>query len=185
PHDGISGQQAGSMGESWSDQDALEYLWEHDAFLKSENPWALGPCVTGNDKTGIRDYALNHDPLNFGDIGFDIPGPEVHADGEIWNGTANSLRRALVDRWNSRYPASDARLQRRCANGVLPPDKCPGNRRWIQDVYDAFLLMQPSVSMLDARDAYLAADLMRYGKSRTKNNQRALWRAFAQRGFGI
>jgi hypothetical protein len=40
--------------------------------------------------------------------------------------------------------------------------------------------MQPAVSMLDARDAYLAADLMRFGGA----NKTVLWRAFAQRGMG-
>jgi hypothetical protein len=42
------------------------------------------------------------------------------------------------------------------------------------------LLMPVSPSMLDARDAYLAADVMRFGGA----NQAELWRAFARRGFG-
>ena len=62
----------------------------------------------------------------------------------------------------------------------MPLVQCPGNRRWIQIVYDAWLLMQPGVSMLDARDAYLAADQLRFGGA----NQAELWHAFAFRGFG-
>src|SRR5262249_49188122 len=53
-------------------------------------------------------------------------------------------------------------------------------RAWLQIVYDAWLLDPATVSMLDARDAYLAADVMRFGGA----NQTELWRAFAQRGMG-
>jgi Ca2+-binding RTX toxin-like protein len=181
PDAGLTGAQAGAMGESWSDQDALEYLHEFNFIpLNGENPWAEGPYVTGNKQTGIRDYALNNNPLNYGDIGFDTPGVEVHADGEIWNGTAYEIRQALVNKYNATFPESDVALQKRCADGILPADQCPGNRRWIQIVYDAFLLMQASPSMLDARDAYLAADVMRFGGA----NQNELWNAFAKRGMG-
>ena len=59
PDAGLTGLQAGAMGESWSDQDALEYLHEYgDIPIDGENAWAEGPYVTGNTKTGIRNYAL-------------------------------------------------------------------------------------------------------------------------------
>src|SRR5207248_409988 len=58
---------------------------------------------------------------------------------------------------------------------------CPGDRRWIQLVYDAWLLMaNGNVSMLDARDAMLAADQIRFAGA----NQELLWNAFAGRGMG-
>ena len=62
--------------------------------------------------TGIRDYALDGDmaggvpeqskqllinALNFSDIGFDVTGNEVHADGEIWN-AVNFRTRGPADR---------------------------------------------------------------------------------------
>ena len=47
-------------------------------------------------------------------------------------------------------------------------------------MFDAFLLMPSAPSMLDARDAYLAADVMRFGGA----NQKELWGAFARRGMG-
>jgi extracellular elastinolytic metalloproteinase len=47
-------------------------------------------------------------------------------------------------------------------------------------MFDAFLLEPADVRMLDARDAYLAADVMRFGAA----NQAVLWDAFARRGFG-
>jgi extracellular elastinolytic metalloproteinase len=181
PDDSLTGLQAGAMGESWSDQDALEYLHEYGYVPQDgANPWAEGPYVTGNPTRGIRNYALNHNPLNYSDIGYDTTGPEVHADGEIWNAVAYDLRQAFVRKYNARFAASNAKLQFRCAQGVLPADRCPGNRRWIQLVYDAFLLQQGATSMLDARDAYLAADRMRFGGA----DQQLMWQVFAKRGMG-
>jgi hypothetical protein len=161
-----------------------------------ENPWALGAYATGNKQVGIRNYALDSNPLNYSDIGYDsacsapLVGPpvepacaarsEVHSDGEIWNAVNYDLRVTLVSKYNGSFPESNASLQKSCANGILPADKCPGNRRWIQIMYDAWLLMPPDVSMLDARDAYLAADVMRFGGA----NQTAVWHAFAKRGMG-
>ena len=49
------------------------------------------------------------------------------------------------------------RAQATATRTPLPPSRCPGNRRWIQLVFDAFLLQQGATSMLDARDAMLAA----------------------------
>ncbi|HEX8095669.1 M36 family metallopeptidase [Jatrophihabitans sp.] len=181
PDDGLSGHQAGSMGESWSDLDALEYLHEFGYTPQNgENPWAEGPYVTGNKERGIRNYGLNTNPLNYSDIGYDITGAEVHADGEVWNAVNYDIRQALVAKYNSTYPESNTALQLRCAQGALPADQCPGNRRWIQLVYDGWLMQPAADSMLDARDSYLAADMMRFGGA----NQAALWTAFAKRGFG-
>ena len=61
-----------------------------------------------------------------------------------------------------------------------PPQNCPGNRRWIQLVFDAMLLDPVAPTMIDARNSMLAADMMRYGGA----NQMEIWRAFAQRGLG-
>ncbi len=167
PDQGITSEQGGAMGESWGDLTAGEYMSSH-GYATGANPWVVGPYATGNKRTGIRDYAINRNPLNYSDYGFDSTGVEVHADGEIWNGTQWSVRQALVKKWNSKFPASNKSLQLRCAQSgptstPLPASRCPGNRRWIQLVFDAFLLQQGSTSMLDARDAMLAADKMRFG----------------------
>lgn len=181
PDAGLSGEQAGSMGESWADLNALEYLHEFGYTPQNgENPWAVGPYATGNKERGIRNYSLNTNPLNYSDIGFDVTGPEVHSDGEVWNAVNYEIRQALVAKYNATHPASNTALQQRCAQGELPADQCPGNRRWIQLVFDAWLLQPSTTSMLDARDSYLAADMMRFGGA----NQAALWTAFAKRGFG-
>ena len=59
--------------------------------------------------------------------------------------------------------------------------QCPGNRRWAQLVFDSFLLMgQSQVSMVDARDALLAADFIRFRGA----DLDLMWNAFARRGLG-
>ncbi len=192
PDAGLSGFQAGSMGESWSDLVALEYLFEHSYDIGTTSPWVEGPYVTGNKVTGIRNYALDKNPLQFGDLGYDITGPEVHADGEVWNTAMFDVRRELVKKYNATFPESDKALQLRCSDGAvgvtansprqapLPANQCPGGRRWIQLMFDSYLLQQSATSMLDARDAYLAADRMRFGGS----NQAAIWQGFASDGMG-
>ena len=185
PDEGITSEQGGAMGESWGDLTAAEYLSSH-GYSTGANPWAVGPYATGNKVAGIRDYAINRNPLQYGDYGFDSTGPEVHADGEIWNAVQYDVRQALVRKYNGRFPASDKGLQLRCAAGTgttspLPATQCPGNRRWIQLMFDGFLLQQGATSMLDARDSMLAADQMRFHGA----NQRTLWTAFASNGMGV
>ena len=184
PDEGITSEQGGAMGESWGDLTAGEYMYEH-GYSNGANPWAVGPYATGNKSTGIRDYSIDANPLNYSDYGFDTPGVEVHADGEIWNGTMWEVRKALVAKYNAAYPTTDKALNLRCAQATAtatptPATQCPGNRRWLQLVFDAFLLQQGATSMLDARDAMLAADRMRFAGA----NQAAIWDAFARRGMG-
>jgi extracellular elastinolytic metalloproteinase len=182
PSEGITGTEGGSMGESWSDLDAMEYLHAYGLLPSGgENPWAVGAYVTGDEQRGIRDYALDANPLNYADVGFDVTGVEVHADGEIWNGIQFAQRQAFNRKYDAAFPSSDAGLQRRCADGVTPVASCPGNRRWIQLIYDSFLLAaNGNVSMPQMRDAMLAADRLRFGGA----DQAIMWSAFAARGLG-
>ena len=81
----------------------------------------------------------------------------------------------------AKYGAGTAALQKSCANGSTPVTQCPGNRRWVQLVFDSFLLMgQSQVSMVDARDALLAADFIRFRGA----DLDLMWNAFAKRGLG-
>lgn len=187
-----SGHHAGAMGESFGDFSSVEYLSEYGFTpVSGEDPFAVGAYVTGNKERAIRNYNMSSprtgafpgpgvapevNPLNFSAMGYDIVGQQVHANGEIWSATNYDIRQALVEK----YGAGDPQLQADCADGKLPPNQCPGNRRWIQLVFDGMLLMPTNPSMLDARNAYLAADVMRFGGA----NQAELWNAFATRGFG-
>jgi extracellular elastinolytic metalloproteinase len=184
PNDGIASEQGGAMGESWGDLDAGEYMYAN-GYSPGPNPWAVGPYATGNPVAGIRDYPINANPLNYSDYGFDTTGAEVHADGEIWNGTQWEVRDALATSLNSRFPYFDKQLQRKCAKSTgsstpLDSSFCPGNRRWIQLIFDAFIPQQTDTDMLDARDAMIAADVARYGGADVDT----LWAAFARRGMG-
>jgi extracellular elastinolytic metalloproteinase len=188
PDNRLVGLQANALGESWSDYVAMEYMFEY-GFIPADqtNPFAVGAYVTGDDAAGIRNYGMNQSPLNYSDVGYDfvcttnvlgqcvILG-QVHADGEIWSATLFDLRQAM----NARYGAGSAADQAACADGLLPLTSCPGNRRLIQLVFDAWLLMPGPATMLDARDAMLAADMTRFGGA----NQDLLWNGFARRGFG-
>jgi extracellular elastinolytic metalloproteinase len=191
-----SGFHAGSMGEAFGDLVSIERLQE-SGFVPTddENPFATGTYVTGNKLRGIRNYAPNFpstgafptpgvypqvDPLNFSDIGYDVTGPEVHADGEIWVAINYELRKALNAKYDGRFPSTDGALQAGCAKGEVPLTQCPGNRRWIQDYFDAMLLMPTNPSMIDARNAILAADTARFGGA----NVPTLQAAFARRGLG-
>lgn len=184
PDEGLTSEQGGAMGESWSDQVAAEYQFSH-GYSNGGNVWAVGAYATGNLTVAIRDYAMNKNPLNYSDYGFDTTGPEVHADGEIWNGVNWEVRQALVKKYDKKFPYDNKALQQRCAEGSQNkgpqrPALCPGNRRWLQLMFDSFLLQQGATSMLDARDAFVAADQMRFGGK----NKSVINAAFARRGMG-
>ena len=177
PNAGWSGAQAGAMNESNSDLVSMEYLFEYGFRPSGQTPYVTGGYVTGDRERGIRNYDMSKSPLNYSDIAYDIVGQQVHADGEIWSATQFDVRDAFV----KRYGKGSAGLQRACADGRTPVEKCPGNRRWAQLSFDALLLMASgAVSYVDHRDALLAADLMRFDGA----NQDIMWRAFAEHGLG-
>ena len=151
------------MGESWGDLNAGEYMFANN-YVPGPNPWAVGPYATGNPVAGIRDYPINANPLNYSDYGFDTTGCrgargrrdlERHPVGGPGR-PGHQVRRPVPLRRHRR-------LQKKCSKNTasstpLPAEACPGNRRWIQLIFDAFLLQQGDTDMLDARDAMIAAD---------------------------
>jgi extracellular elastinolytic metalloproteinase len=186
------GDHAGAMGESEADFTAMEYLHEYRLVpVGGESPTAVGAYVTGNPIRAIRNFDMAFpstgefptagryprvNPLNFGDVAYDIVGEQVHADGEIWSATQFDIRSLFLDR----YPAQGTQAAIACAEGLTPVSQCEGNRRWMQLIFDAYLLEPTAPTFLDARDAILAADVMRFGGA----NQDILWQGFARRGFG-
>ncbi|MGH8825459.1 MAG: M36 family metallopeptidase, partial [Jiangellaceae bacterium] len=175
PNNGLSSPQG--MSESWSDLLAVEYLAEHGYAPAGSRAFTIGEYVTSDPAAGIRNYNMSDSPLNYSHIDYDFVGLQVHASGEVWSATNFDIRQALI----GRYGAGTAALQKSCANGETPVTSCPGNRRWAQLMFDSYLLLAVSgVSMVDSRDALLAADLIRFGGA----NQDLLWNAFAKRGLG-
>ena len=150
----IDTYQGGSMGESWSDFYALHYLQSKG--LQTDT--VLGRYVTGNDTRGIRNWPVAKVPVGFDDLGYDVAGEEVHADGEIWNGVL----------WDIRTSLGAARGGQR------------GFDLAAQLIADAMPLAKPLPSMVDMRDAILTADKARTGGA----NQDLLWEVFAKRGLG-
>ncbi|MDQ5841727.1 MAG: M36 family metallopeptidase, partial [Chloroflexota bacterium] len=150
----LGSHQSGSMGEGWSDWYALNHLYT--AGLASTA--VVGQHVTGNTARGIRNWDYDQNPTTFGDIGYDITGPEVHSDGEIWTATLWDLRKALVARHGATKGADvAARL-----------------------VTDGMPLTAPYPSFLDSRDGILAADVDRNHGANTD----LIWSVFAKRGAG-
>ncbi|GIH05505.1 hypothetical protein Rhe02_35720 [Rhizocola hellebori] len=175
PNAGLSSPQG--MSESWSDLLAMEYLNENGYAPRGKQAFAIGPYVTGDQVTGIRNYNMSDSDLNYSSVDYDFVGLQVHSSGEVWSATNFDIRQAMIKRYGDGNP----RLQKSCAAGETPVTSCPGNRRWVQLVFDSFLLMANSQnSQVDARDALLAADMIRFGGA----NQDLLWNAFAKRGLG-
>ncbi|REF97420.1 fungalysin metallopeptidase (M36) [Asanoa ferruginea] len=175
PNMGLSSPQG--MSESWSDQLAMEYLFEHGYAPSGTRGYTIGQYVTSDPIAGIRNYNMSQSPLNYSSVDYDFVGLQVHASGEVWTATNFDIRAAMM----KRYGSGNAKIQKACANGERAVTDCPGNRRWMQLVFDSYLLMAVSgVSMVDSRDALLAADQIRFGGA----NQDLLWNAFAKRGLG-
>ncbi len=168
--------------ESWSDLVFAEYFRGNGISTgPGANPFALAPYVSGNKERGIRNYGMNNSPLNYSDLEYDGNGTtSPHADGEIWSAVNYDIAERLNAKYDGQFPSSDRGLQLRCAKGELPADQCPGNRRWAQIMFDGFLLTPSGSTMLDSRDAMLAADRLRFGGA----NQAELWQSFARRGMG-
>lgn len=175
PEAGLSSPQG--MSESWSDLLAVEYLAEHGYAPKGARGFTVGEYVTGDSIAGIRNYNMSNNRLNYSSVDYDFVGLQVHASGEVWSATNYDTRAAFIKRYGAGTPS----LQKACAVGKKPVTSCPGNRRWIQLVFDSFLLLANSAnSQVDARDALLGADLVRFGGA----NQDIIWNAFAKRGLG-
>ncbi|MBP2327684.1 hypothetical protein JOF56_008069 [Kibdelosporangium banguiense] len=177
PNSGWSGAQGGAMNESHSDLFAMEYLYEYGFKPRGDTPFVTGGYATGDNKAGIRNYDMSKSPLNYSNIAYDLVGQQVHADGEIWSATSYDVRQVMIDKYGLGTPA----LQRACADGKQPVEKCPGNRRWVQQAFDALLLSASgAVSYVDMRDATLAANEIRFGG----RDVPLLWNAFSQHGLG-
>jgi extracellular elastinolytic metalloproteinase len=169
---GLDNQQAGSMGEAWSDWYAEDFLNQQG--YKPDMP-AVGDVVMGelsfagelrsqpvDCPVGTASpacpggFATGPGGYTYGDFGkittFDgvNPAPEVHADGEIWLETLWDLRQAL-------------------------PNPLVRNI-----VTRGMELSPPSPSYLDMRNAIIQGDLVETGGA----NETTIWQVFANRGMG-
>ncbi len=161
PEDGALGtHQSGSMGEGWSDWYALNHLDRTGLDTSS----VVGKYVTGNTGRGIRNWSYDKDPTNYGDVGYDLTGAEVHADGSIWTEILWQLRKALVARYG----------------------KADGSMIAAHIVTDGMPLTAADPSFVDARDGILAAlDARYHSRSDYATIADIVYTAFARRGLGL
>lgn len=167
---GLESNQAGAMGEGWSDWYALDYLVAngYETDTSTTGQLAVGKYVTNNTVRGIRS-----DPMDcpvgsttsrcngsatapgggytFADLGkVSSSAASVHANGEIWAQTLWDLR------------------------GALGPSVA---RKRITDAMRLTTTIEPG--FLDMRNAIVAADLTAGGAQLS-----AIWAVFAARGMG-
>jgi extracellular elastinolytic metalloproteinase len=174
----LSSPHSGAMGEGWSDWFASDLqvrlgLKNDDLGTSGDvdigdytdrDPHKLrtqaGDCPVGaidagcpgGDATGVGGYTL-------GDFGKVAGAPEVHADGEIWFETLWDLRQALEVKTGSAADASDV------AETLIA---------------DGMRLSPPEPSMLDMRNAILAAEQAFSGGA----FHDLVWDVFRKRGMG-
>jgi hypothetical protein len=85
PNSGISGHQGGSMGESWSDLLAAEYLVQNGLRAPGQSPFVIGAYVTGNTISGIRIAGRGDAPIGTGIAvgGNNVLVEDVAIDGDV------------------------------------------------------------------------------------------------------
>ncbi|KAF9443166.1 metallo proteinase 10 [Macrolepiota fuliginosa MF-IS2] len=155
--------ESGGMGEGYSDMMAA---WVAQTSDQVED-YKIGTYINAN---GIRShpYSTNGkvNPLKYSDA---AKLNEVHAIGEIW---ANTLFNVYADLVGERGFAS---------NAMTEPDGLEGNVVFMRNLMDSLLLAPCNPTMLQARDAILAADNVRYNGA----NMCTIWGAFARKGMGV
>ncbi len=165
----LNSYQAGAMGEGWSDFYAFDYLLARQLTTNTDAPGELSldlylaknAAVTRTEAIdcGLGEAAatcvqfLTGDPggYTYDDVGNGQLGTQVHAAGEAWSQTLFDIREEL------------------------------GHRVTMGITTEGMRLSTDDPSMLDMRDAILAADEAIYGGAHVD----ALWELFAARGFGF
>ncbi|MFZ1678671.1 MAG: M36 family metallopeptidase [Saprospiraceae bacterium] len=162
----LSGQEAGGMGEGWSDFFALVTTANPGDTPTKKRGLGTYSIKENVDGKGIRTYAYSTDmaidPHTYDDI---ITEAEVHGVGSVWT----------VMLWDLYWNFSDAY--------GWDPDVIHGtggNNMAIQLVMDGLKLQPGAPGFIDARDAILKADSIDYGGA----NQCLIWKTFARRGLG-
>jgi len=168
-HSTLNSYQGGAMGEGWSDFYAFDYLLTRHYTTNTAAPGELTlDLYLAKNQAGItRSEATDckvgqADPqcvqidggdggYTYDDVGEGQLGTEVHSAGEAWAQTLFDIRERL------------------------------GHKRTMAIVTEGMRLSTDDPSMLDMRDAIIAADEALYGG----NHYTLLWGRFAARGFGF
>ncbi|KAH8089906.1 Fungalysin metallopeptidase-domain-containing protein [Cristinia sonorae] len=156
--------EAGGLAEGWSDAFA-----EWTKQTSSDVPdFTVGAYVI-NNPAGVRSYpystSATTNPLRYSSI---ATLDEVHDIGEVWANTLHNVYAALV---KARGWSKTAKTD---------PTGTQGNVVWLHLFMDALSLQPCNPTVINARDAWIQADVNRYGGA----NKCTLWKAFASRGLG-
>ncbi|KAJ8482472.1 hypothetical protein ONZ45_g14935 [Pleurotus djamor] len=157
--------ESGGMGEGWSD--AMAEWTEHKSAEIID--YVLGQYVI-NNPAGIRTHpystSATTNPLRYSSI---ASLNEVHAIGEVWANILHNVYAALV----GAHGFSDT--------ARTDPTSSAGNVVFLHLFIDALALQPCNPLMPAARDAWIQADVNRFGGA----NSCLLWNAFASRGLGV
>ncbi|KAF9556787.1 hypothetical protein CPC08DRAFT_75227 [Agrocybe pediades] len=157
--------EAGGMGEGWSDTMA-NWLEKTSAAVPD---YVLGQYVT-NDPAGIRSHPYSTsatvNPLRYSSL---KTLTEVHDIGEVWANLLYQVYAGLVGAhgWS--------------ANARTDPTTSEGNVVFMHLFIDSLPIQPCNPTFLTARDAWIQADVNRFGGA----NKCILWNAFASRGLGV
>jgi extracellular elastinolytic metalloproteinase len=156
--------ESAGLGEGWSDAMA-----EWALLKRSPVPDFILGTYAQADPKGIRTapYSTDHsvNPLTYQDL---QERTEVHEIGEVWAVTLHGILSALVDKFGYSETAK------------TNPDGPEGNVVWFHIFIDALSIQPCNPTFIQARDAWLQADVNRYDGV----NECLLWKAFADRGLG-
>lgn len=157
--------ESGGLGEGWSDAMA-EWTEQKSATISD---YIIGVWAT-NNPAGIRRYPYstnpNVNPLRYSSL---ARLAEVHDIGEVWANMLHNVYAALVQTYGwSSTAMNDA------TGGE-------GNIVYLHLFTDALSLQPCNPTFVQARDAWIQADVNRYNGA----NACILWNAFASRGLGM
>ncbi|KAJ7176314.1 Fungalysin metallopeptidase-domain-containing protein [Mycena crocata] len=157
--------EAGGMGEGWSDA-LSEWTEQKSAAIKD---FVTGTYVL-NNQAGVRTHPYSTsktvNPLTYASI---ASLNEVHNIGEVWANILHNVYAALV----GEHGFSDA--------AFTDVEGTEGNIVYLHLFVDALPLQPCEPTLPTARDAWIQADVNRYGGA----NKCLLWKAFASRGLGV
>lgn len=157
--------EAGGLGEGWSD--AMAEWTEHSSADIAD--YVLGAYVT-NNPAGVRTHPYSTDtatnPLRYSSV---AALDEVHAIGEVWANILHNVYAALVQAHGYSQTA------------LTDPSGTEGNVVFMHLFIDALPLQPCNPTFVNARDAWIQADVNRYAGA----NKCLLWKVFASRGLGV
>lgn len=156
--------ESGGMGEGWSD--AFADWTEQTAAI---GDFTMGSYVT-NDPAGIRSFPYSTskavNPHMYSDL---QTLNEVHNIGEVWATMLHEVLAGLVEAHGFSTTAN------------TNPDGTEGNIVYMHLFIDQLALQPCNPTFLQARDAWIQADVNRFDGA----NACTLWTAFAKRGLGV